>query len=116
MTRSQQVNLILRSLMEFGIVAGFGVWGYHTGQGLLLKIVLAVGVPLVGFGFWGAVDFHQLGAMAEPARLIQELAVSGLAAVAFYAARQPGLAWTLAGLSVVYHALVYSTGARLLKT
>ena len=63
MTRSQQGNLILRSLMEFGIVAGFGVWGYHTGQGLLLKIVLAVGVPLVGFGFWGAVDFHQLGAM-----------------------------------------------------
>lgn len=116
MTRSEQVNLILRALMEFGVVAGFAVWGYHVGQGLGMKILLAAGVPLVGFGFWGAVDFHQLGGLGEPARLIQELVVSGLAALAFYAAGQPVLAWSLAGLSLTYHALVYSTGARLLKT
>jgi hypothetical protein len=115
MTRSEQINLVLRSLMELGVVAGFGVWGYEMGQGLPMKIVLAVGVPLLGFGFWGAVDFHQLGSMAEPARLIQELVVSGLAALAFYMAGQPYLGWTLAGLSVVYHMLVYATGARLLK-
>jgi len=33
-------------------------------------------------GFWGAVDFHQAGRLAEPLRLVQELAISGLAAVA----------------------------------
>jgi hypothetical protein len=41
-----------------------------------------LGAPLVGFGFWGAVDFHQAGRFAEPLRLIQELAISALAAVA----------------------------------
>ena len=98
-----------------GVVAGFGLWGYQMGQGLPMKILLTVGVPLLGFGFWGAVDFHQLGGMAEPARLVQELVVSALAALAFYQAGQPLLGWALAGLSVVYHVLVYATGARLLK-
>lgn len=116
MTRSEQINLILRSLMELGVVVGFSWWGYHTGQGLPMKILLAIGVPLLGFGFWGAVDFHQLGPRAEAARLIQELVVSGLAALAFYLAGQSALGLTLAGLSVVYHGLVYATGARLLKT
>jgi hypothetical protein len=116
MTRMEQVNLALRALMEFGVVAGFAVWGYFVGDSTAMKLVFAIGVPLLGFGFWGAVDFHQLGANAEAARLIQELVVSGLAALAFYAAGQHILGWTLVGLSVVYHISVYSAGARLLKT
>jgi hypothetical protein len=111
----EQVNLALRASMEFGIVAGFAVWGYHVGNGTAMKLILAIGAPLLGFGFWGSVDFHQLGTMAEPARLVQELVVSGLAAVAFYVAGQHVLGWALAALSVVYHISVYSAGARLLK-
>ena len=41
---------------------------------------------------------------------MQELAVSGLAAVALYAAGQHLLGWALGLLSVAYHALVYLQG------
>lgn len=101
--------------MEFGIVVALGMWGYHVGSSTWARIALAVVAPLVGFGFWGMVDFHQAGRLAEPLRFIQELVVSGLAAWAWYAAGQHLLGWTLAGLSIVYHALVYLIGDRLLK-
>ena len=80
-----------------------------------MRIVLAVGAPALGFGFWGAVDFYQAGRLAEPLRLLQELAISGLAAVPLYAAGQHLLGWALGLLSVIYHALVYAQGGRLLK-
>ena len=107
--------LVLRVLVEAGIVAAFAWWGYRAGAGTGMKILLAVGAPALGFGFWGAVDFHQAGRLAEPLRLLQELAVSGLAAVALYAAGQHLLGWALGLLSVAYHTLVYLKGGRLLK-
>lgn len=115
MTVLQPFNLAMRGVMEAGIVAGFAFWGWHAGTGPATKAALAIGAPVIGFGFWGAVDFHRAGAMAEPLRLIQELAISLLAALAFYAAGAQALAWALAALSLVHHALVYALGGRLLK-
>jgi hypothetical protein len=113
--RLELVNLILRVTMECGVVAALAWWGVHTGGSTGMKVVYGIGAPAVGFGFWGAVDFHQLGRLGEPVRLIQELAISGLAAVAWYTAGQHELGIALAALSLVYHALVYATGSRLLK-
>jgi hypothetical protein len=113
--RQQVLILVLRALMEAGIVAGFAWWGYRAGAGTGMKILLAVGAPALGFGFWGVVDFHQAGRLAEPLRLLQELAISALAAVAVYATGQHFLGWALGLLSVAYHALVYLQGGRLLK-
>jgi Protein of unknown function (DUF2568) len=115
LTRRDALNLSLRVLMEIGVVAGLAYWGVHTGSSTATKVLYGVGAPAIGFGFWGAVDFHQAGRFAEPARYIQELAVSGLAAVAWYAAGRHGLGIALAVLSIVYHALVYASGARLLN-
>lgn len=110
-----ELTLLLRVLMEAGIVGAFAWWGYRAGAGTGMKILLAVGAPALGFGFWGAVDFHRAGRLAEPLRLLQELAISGLAAAALYAAGQHLLGWALGMLSVAYHALVYLQGGRLLK-
>jgi len=101
--------------METGIVVALAYWGYQTGSGAIEKIGLAIGAPLLGFGFWGLVDFRQAGRAAEPLRLVQELAVSGLAALALWSAGQPLLGLLLALVSIVYHGLVYATGGRLLK-
>ena len=114
-TGREQLNLILRVAMECGVVAALAYWGVRAGDSTPMKVVLGVGAPAIGFGFWGAVDFHQAGRFAELARLTQELAVSGLAALAAYAAGQHTLGIGLASLSGVYHALVYASGARLLK-
>jgi Protein of unknown function (DUF2568) len=114
MSRTQLLILAMRAVMETGIVVGLAYWGWQTGSGLA-KIALAVGAPLIGFGFWGLVDFHQAGRAAEPLRLIQELLIAGLTAVALWSVGQPLLGILMALLTVVYHALVYATGGRLLK-
>jgi hypothetical protein len=101
--------------MELAVVLAFGYWGFRTGSSSLAKVVIGLGAPAVAFGFWGAVDFHQAGRLSEPLRLLQELAVSGLAALALYAAGQHTLGLLLALLSIGYHALVYAQGARLLE-
>jgi hypothetical protein len=69
----------------------------------------------LGFGFWGAVEFH--GARhAEGLRVLQELVVSGLAALAWYVSGAHLLGVALAAWSILYHAFVYASDARLLKS
>lgn len=108
-------NLALRAVMELGIVTALGYWGYRTGDSVGAKILFGIGAPLLGFGFWGLVDFRQAGSLAEPLRLIQELVISMLAAAAWYVAGQQALGWALAAVSILHHALVYLSGERLIK-
>lgn len=108
-------NLSLRWLIEAGILAGLGYWGYEIGGSTVIKIVLAIGVPVVGFGFWGFVDFRNMGKMSEPLRLLQELVISGLAAIALYSVGQHFFGWALGLISIIYHILVYMLGGTLLK-
>ena len=115
LTKSQGINLTLRAIMELGIVLAFGYWGYQTGDGTAMKVLLAIAAPIVGFGFWGAVDFHQAGRLSEPLRLVEELVISGLAAAALYVAGQHTLGLLLGLLSIVYHASMVLSGERLLK-
>jgi Protein of unknown function (DUF2568) len=115
-TKPERANLFLRVLMETGIVAGLAYWGVCTGDSIGAKLLLGIAAPVIGFGFWGAVDFHQAGRVAEPLRLVQELVVSLLAALALAATGRPILGAALAALSVVYHVLVYASGGRLLKS
>jgi hypothetical protein len=70
---------------------------------------------LIGFGVWGLLDFRQAGVLAEPLRLMQELVISGLAALAWYVAGGPIPGSTLGVISVVHHIFVYLAGERLLK-
>jgi uncharacterized protein DUF2568 len=114
MSAMQKVNLTLRVLLELGVVAALAYWGVHAGQSGFAKVLLGIGAPLVGFGLWGAVDFHRSG-HGEILRLVQELLISGLAAAAWYAAGPHGLAIALATLSIVYHTFVFASGERLLK-
>jgi Protein of unknown function (DUF2568) len=113
MSPIQKLNLMLRVLLEVGVVAAFAYWGFHVGHTTSARVLLGIGAPVVGFGFWGAVDFHR-SQRAEMLRLMQELVISGLAAAACYAAGRQALAIALATLSIVYHLLVYASGARLL--
>lgn len=50
LAKPKWLTVALRALLEAGIVAGFAYWGYATGTGIAAKIVLAIGVPLLGFG------------------------------------------------------------------
>lgn len=108
------VLLVLRVAMETAIVVALAWWGLTTGGSTATSLLLGLGAPLVGFGFWGAVDFHQLGPLAEPTRLVQELLISLLAALALAVVGLTAWAWALMALTLGYHALVYVLGRRLL--
>jgi Protein of unknown function (DUF2568) len=110
-----RLNLVLRGLMEAGVVVALASWGFSTGGGTGAKLLLGLGAPLIGFGFWGAVDFRGLGSLSEVLRLLQELIVSGLAAVAWYVSGRHALGAALAGVSIVHHVLTYALGERLLE-
>ncbi len=109
------LDLGLRGLMETGIVVALGSWGWHTGHSPAASAAWAIGAPLLGFGCWSLIDFRRAGSWAEPLRLIQELAISGSAAVAWYVAGQQTLGWALGITSVLQHSLRYATGGRLLQ-
>lgn len=116
MSKLTWFTLALRVTMEAAIIAALAMWGYHVGPHTVGKLVLALAAPAIGFGVWGAVDFRQAGRFAEALRLAEELAVSGLAALAWYAAGQHAPGAALAIVSLAYHGLVYLGGGRLLKT
>ena len=111
----KRFNLALRGIMELGIVIAFGFWGIHTGRTAFMKIILGIGTPVIIFGFWSLIDFRNAGSMSEYLRLVQELVLSGLGAVALYFTGEIILAWILALVSVTHHILVYSLGEKLLK-
>lgn len=115
MSPVQGVTLVLRSIMEAGVVNGLAYWGVHTASGTVGKVLLGVAAPTVGFGVWGTLDFRFAGRYAEPLRLVEELAISGAAAAALYVAGLPVPGAALATLSASYHALLYATGDRLLR-
>ena len=114
-SNSIYTRLALRALLETAVVAGLAYWGVRTGDSMLGKVALGIGAPLVGFGIWGAIDFRQAGRFAEPLRLVEELVISGLTALAVYSAGLQAAGIALACLAVIYHALVYLQGARLLE-
>ena len=111
----QWFNVGLRGLMEFGIVIGLGYWGFQAGTSLLIKILLSIFTPLIVFGFWGLVDFQQVGHLGERLRLFQEIIICGITVVALYSAGQPILGWIFGVIAIVQHGLVYLTGDTLLK-
>jgi hypothetical protein len=46
-------NLALRFLLELCALGALGYWGFKTGNAVITKIVLGVGVPLVAAVVWG---------------------------------------------------------------
>ena len=98
------LNLGVAFLLELAALAAFGYWGAQAGGGTLGKIALAVGAPLLAAVVWGlflaprAVLQAPTGEprLGAPWRLLMKVGVFGTAAVALYAAGQPGLAWAFA--------------------
>jgi Protein of unknown function (DUF2568) len=114
-TPAQRLNLVLRVTMWRPASSSPSPGGGSRPRGSTVwNVVLGLAAPAAGLGLWGLVDFRRAGRWAEPLRLTEELAISGAAAAAWYAAGQHALAWALAGVSIAYHALVYLAGERLL--
>jgi hypothetical protein len=101
-------NVALRFLLELCVLAALGYWGFRTGQGLLAKIGLGIGVPLLAAVVWGLVgapgspwQWH------DPWHLLLEVVVFGAAAVALFAAGQRTLSVAFVVVFVLNRVLMY---------
>lgn len=87
------INLAVRFLLELCLLAALGYWGFQTGQVLVGKIGLGIGLPLGAALIWGiflapASDRRLPG----PWRLLVELLPFGVALAALYSTQQHFLA------------------------
>jgi hypothetical protein len=90
-------NLGLAFLLELCALAAFAFWGYQTGQGIPMKIGLAIGAPLLVAVLWGLFEAPRATfPLPQPWRTLFALVVFGCAAAALYTTGQNTLAWVFA--------------------
>jgi hypothetical protein len=102
LTSIQSANLAVRFLLEIGALIALGYWGFQTGQGLIVKIVLGLGAPLLIGLVWSR--FGSAGAsmpLSGLPRLILETVIFGLAALGLATADQRSLALAFAVIFAV---------------
>ncbi|RAK43274.1 uncharacterized protein DUF2568 [Actinoplanes lutulentus] len=105
----------LRFGLELCALAALAYGGWHLPGPAFVRILAAVGFPLVAAVIWGRwVAPRASRPLPDPHRLIPEWTVFGSATVALIVTGHPWLAVTLAALAAVnrwaLHALDTSTG------
>jgi uncharacterized protein DUF2568 len=101
-------NLALAFLLELLMLAAFGYWGFQASTETVVKIILGVGVPLVVVLIWGMFLAPRATRRLERIpRMLAELTIFGLAALAVAAAGRPDLAILFAVVVVLNQALLY---------
>jgi hypothetical protein len=99
-------NLALRFLVELCALGALGYWGFKTGGGLIAKIGLGIGAPLVAAIVWGVFVSPQAPVQLPGLLvLILQVLVFGSAAAALVATGHRTLALVF-GVLVVINALV----------
>jgi hypothetical protein len=106
------INLTVRFLLELSALAALGYWGFATGSGLLGKIVLGLGVPILAAVAWGAfVAPKAARPLRDPGKLLVEVLVFGAAAGGLVLAGRPVLAVLLLATYAVNRFLLVRLGA-----
>lgn len=104
-------NLALRFLLELCALGALGYWGFKTGGGLIAKIGLGIGAPLIAAVVWGTFLSPQ-----APVRLsgllvlILQALVFGSAAAGLVATGHRTLALVFVVIVAINAALMYLWG------
>ncbi len=103
----KSANLLLRFLLELCALAALGYWGLKAGRGMLPKIGLGLGAPLLAAVVWGIFVAPQSPRRAEGVVYVfLETAVLGSAAVALAATGHRRLAIAVALVAVINRILM----------
>jgi len=87
-------NLGVRFLLELGMLAAVGYWGFKTGSGWSLKILLGIGLPTLIAVIWGMfIAPKATYPLSGASYLTVELLLLALGSLALFASGKPGLAW-----------------------
>lgn len=89
--------LTARFLLELGLLAALSYWGFQAGDGVLVKVLLGLGAPLLAAVVWGMFLSPKASVRLPPAVLVVlELVLFAIAAAALAVAGHPALAVALA--------------------
>ena len=120
---SNPANLAFRFLLELAAYMAIGFWGWQQADNIVLKIVLAVGLPIISAVLWATFavpnDPSRSGKAPVPVpgwlRLILELAFFAFAAWAMFDLEFVTLSRIMAVLVLIHYALSYDRLLWLLK-
>jgi hypothetical protein len=91
------------------MLAAIAYWGFRTGNGVLLKVLLGIGGPLLAAIVWGTFLSPKAAVkLGEPWKLGLEVVVFGVAIVALYATGKHGLAWSFAVIALLNRTLLFA--------
>jgi Protein of unknown function (DUF2568) len=107
----KSANLVLRFLLELCALVALAYWGFQTGRGLIVKIALGIGVPLLAAVVWATLVAPN-AAVRLPGLVpfVFGLVILGLAAVALAAAGHPFLAVIFGAIVLINAALMLLWG------
>lgn len=109
LTALKGINLVLAFLLELGVLAALGYWGFTVGPNTLLKFVLGLGAPALAVVVWAIFGAPKSSTQLQGVAYLALQAVffgSGALALIFSGQRGLGIAFALI-------ALVNSTAAAL---
>lgn len=102
------INLLVSFLLELGLLALAGYWGFQTGEGHPVKYVYAIALPaIIGllWGIWAAPKSKRR--LKNPARTVFKLTMMALAVFFAYDTGHPIWALTFAVITAVNVSLAY---------
>jgi hypothetical protein len=101
-------NLAVRFLLELCALAAMGYWGYRTGNGHVMKIIMCVGAPLIAAVAWGVFVSPKASIPTTGwLHLLLELCFFGSAVVALNTTGHKSLAEILGIVAAVNLTLIY---------
>ena len=108
----KSANLAFQFVLEICALAAVVYWGFKTGDGLLPKTLLGIGLPLLMAAAWGTFRVPNDPGSAPVVipgalRLVLELGVMGIATWSLAAAGQGTLAWVFGLAVVLNYGLMY---------
>ena len=91
------LNLLVRFLLELCMLAAVGYWGFRTGSGWVLKVILGIGLPILIAVVWGLfVAPKAMYPLHCAAHLALGFVLLGTGAVALFASGRADLGWVYA--------------------
>lgn len=107
----KNINLALAFLLELCMLAALGYWGYTLDQGLAIRVIAGLGLPILAAVVWGVFMAPRASMPLPPLpHLVLEVVIFGLAIAALYAAGQIQLAAIFGIVYVINLALRYVWG------
>lgn len=96
-------------LLELAGLAAFSYWGFHFNGSSLLKVILGIGTPILVAVFWGMFVAPKANfPVTTLVRIILQIIIFGLAALALRFSGKPELALLFTGIAVIEMILMYA--------